>query len=145
MVYCPKHKPTIDQYETTLRKVTPNPGFSFTIRKDTADAMVNNWHYHPEFEILYLKKSAGTWLIGDHIGHFQCGDVVLLGSNLPHCYKHDPEFLVKNGKEAGESIGVLFHENVFGQEFLTIPENDPIRNLLSIIFMKRYRWNTLLH
>lgn len=114
----------------TLRKVTPNPGYSFTIRKDTADAMINNWHYHPEFEILYIKKSSGTWLVGDHVGHFQTGNIVLLGSNLPHCYKHDPEFLLKSNDGAGETIGVLFLESVFGQGFMNIPEADSIKGLL---------------
>jgi AraC-like DNA-binding protein len=112
----------------TLRKVTPNPGYSFVVRKDVADEMINNWHYHPEFEILYIEKSSGTWLVGDHVGHFQSGNIVLLGSNLPHCYKHDPEFLEK--ESGGESIGVLFLASVFGKDFLKIPEAAPIKALL---------------
>jgi AraC-like DNA-binding protein len=113
----------------TLRKVTPSPEYSFTVRKDVSDEMINNWHYHPEFEILYIRKSAGTWLIGDHVGHFQSGNVVLLGSNLPHCYKHEPEFLSR-GESAGETVGILFLDRIFGRELLNLPETAAIRSLL---------------
>lgn len=113
----------------SLRKVTPHPDSSFTVRKDIAEDMANNWHYHPEFEILYIKKSAGTWLIGDHVGHFQSGNIVLLGSNLPHCYKHEAEFL-SSSRLCGESIGILFLEDVFGKALLGLPETSGIKSLL---------------
>ena len=82
-----------------LRQITTTPEFSFQIRKDVGDSMINNWHYHPEIELLFLKKSSGTWLIGDHIGHFENGDVVLVGANLPHCFQHEYDYLIKQEKE----------------------------------------------
>jgi len=113
-----------------LRKVTPNPEFSFTVRRDFAEAMINSWHYHPEFEILYIKRSTGTWLIGDHIGHFETGNVILLGSNLPHCYKHEPDYLRNEEGIGGETIGILFLEQIMGRGFFDIPETAPIKQLL---------------
>ena len=68
-----------------LRQITSTSESSFLVRKDVGEDMLNNWHYHPEIELLFMKRSSGTWLIGDHIGHFQSGDIVLLGANLPHC------------------------------------------------------------
>src|SRR5688500_14504271 len=64
-----------------LRQITATPSWSFLVRKDKGKYMLNNWHYHPEIELLFLKQSSGTWLIGDHIGHYQSGDVVMIGAN----------------------------------------------------------------
>lgn len=45
------------------------------------------WHFHPEIEITYVERGAGLRIVGDHIAPFANGDLVLLGKNLPHCYK----------------------------------------------------------
>jgi AraC-like DNA-binding protein len=115
----------------TLRQITSSPQSSFLMRKDTGDRMVNNWHYHPEIELLYIKKSAGTWLIGDHIGPFQSGDIVLIGANLPHCFRHELDFMTHKGKNAGETICIKFVPDIFGAQFLNIPETKAIKALLT--------------
>lgn len=45
-----------------------------------------HWHYHPQFELCYVKKGFGQRIVGDSNNMFQEGDLVLLGSNLPHCW-----------------------------------------------------------
>ncbi len=113
-----------------LRQITATPDYSFLIRKDIGEHMVNNWHYHPEIELLYIKKSSGTWLIGDHIGHFQSGDVVMIGANLPHCFRHEQNYISRNKKKAGESICIKFLPEIFGNPFLNLPETKEIKELL---------------
>ena len=114
-----------------LRQITATPQCSFLVRKDIGDGMLNNWHYHPEIELLFMKKSSGTWLIGDHIGHFQNGDIVLIGANLPHCFRHEYDHLTKQGATAGEAICVKFVPDIFGSLFLNLPETKAIKNLLT--------------
>lgn len=43
-----------------------------------------HWHYHEACEFLLFESGSGTSFIGDRIQPIQAGDVVLLGSNLPH-------------------------------------------------------------
>jgi AraC-like DNA-binding protein len=114
-----------------LRQITATPQSSFLVRKDTGSAMVNNWHYHPEIELLFIKKSSGTWLIGDHIGHFKNGDMVLIGADLPHCFRHENGYLSRKGATAGETICVKFVPDIFGSQFLNMPETKAIKNLLT--------------
>ena len=42
------------------------------------------WHYHPEFEIHLIQASCGKAFVGDYIGAFQPGTLMMTGPNLPH-------------------------------------------------------------
>lgn len=42
------------------------------------------WHFHPEFELVYIEGASGTRHVGDHISKFEESDLVLIGSNIPH-------------------------------------------------------------
>jgi len=42
------------------------------------------WHFHPEFELVYIEGAPGTRHVGDHISRFEESDLVLIGSNIPH-------------------------------------------------------------
>lgn len=46
-------------------------------------------HFHSEFEIIYVKESTGTRIVGNTISKYQAGDILLIGSNLPHFMKSD--------------------------------------------------------
>jgi AraC-like DNA-binding protein len=42
------------------------------------------WHFHPEFELVYIDGANGTRHVGEHISRFHHNDLVLIGSNIPH-------------------------------------------------------------
>jgi AraC-like DNA-binding protein len=42
------------------------------------------WHYHPEYELVYIHGADGTRHVGDHISKYEKRDLVLIGSNIPH-------------------------------------------------------------
>lgn len=42
------------------------------------------WHFHPEYEIQLITATTGKYFVGDHIGNFAPGNLVMVGSNLPH-------------------------------------------------------------
>jgi AraC-like DNA-binding protein len=42
------------------------------------------WHYHDEYELHLITASTGKAFIGDYIGPFQPGHLVLTGPRLPH-------------------------------------------------------------
>lgn len=42
------------------------------------------WHYHPEYELVYVEADAGIRHVGSHISGYTQSDLVLIGSNLPH-------------------------------------------------------------
>jgi len=42
------------------------------------------WHFHPEFELVYIEGANATRHVGDHISPYVHSDLVLIGSNIPH-------------------------------------------------------------
>ena len=42
------------------------------------------WHYHPEFELVYVEADAGIRHVGRHISTYTHNDLVLIGANSPH-------------------------------------------------------------
>ncbi len=62
-------------------------GFAFkSIRTRHHD---NPWHFHPEYELILTQHCPGYRLIGDNITPLRRGDLVLVGSRLPHVWHHD--------------------------------------------------------
>lgn len=50
------------------------------------DAIPFEWHHHPEYELTLTLNSKGQRFIGDHVGQYDHGDLVLIGPNLPHSW-----------------------------------------------------------
>lgn len=51
------------------------------------DALPFEWHFHPEYELTLTLNSAGKRYVGDHLGEYRPGDLVLIGPNLPHSWQ----------------------------------------------------------
>lgn len=66
---------------------------SFIVFRETGDFFPAPWHYHPHFEFVLVTKSTGRRMVGDHIGYFDEGDLVFMGSMLPHVWVNDPIYL----------------------------------------------------
>jgi AraC-like DNA-binding protein len=42
------------------------------------------WHYHPEYELVFVEADAGIRHVGTHISTYTESDLVFIGDNLPH-------------------------------------------------------------
>lgn len=60
---------------------------AMAFRYDKSD-FVTPWHFHPQHELTYIEESSGTKFIGDFVGSYHPGELVLLKSYLPHCWKN---------------------------------------------------------
>jgi AraC-like DNA-binding protein len=87
------------------------------------------WHFHSEFEIVYILKSSGKRFVADSIEPFSEGDITLMGSNLPHFWKSD-EGVESNDSKHVNAIVVQFHKDFFREEINSYPEFHRINELL---------------
>lgn len=88
------------------------------------------WHYHPEYELVLVTESTGKRFIGDDIREFGPGDLALIGPNLPHLYRNDPQYYAEGARLRASSIVVHFLPSSFGEGFIDLPEAAPILKLL---------------
>ncbi len=47
------------------------------------------WHCHEEYELHLIVATSGKFFVGDHIGEFSAGQLVLTGPRLPHNWISD--------------------------------------------------------
>src|SRR5215213_1735570 len=113
-----------------LLKVSKGPDRSFSVRRDLVPHINNRWHYHTEVELIHFKKGEGTQFIGDSIKRFKAGDVVLVGSNLPHYWRFDDAYFEESTKALADVRVSHFNENFWGEQFLHLPENSHIKLVL---------------
>lgn len=114
-----------------LLKVSKDVSHSFSARKDVSPDINNKWHYHEEIELVYFKNGAGTQFIGDRIKPFHSGDLVLIGPNLPHHFRFDDSYFDTKKELAAEVFVIHFLENFWGTSFLDLPENRPLKELIT--------------
>lgn len=119
-------------------KVANGADHSFSVRHDEVPYVNNRWHYHSEVELIHFRYGEGMQFVGDSIMRFKAGDVVLIGSNLPHYWRFDEEYFdekavmdIHTAAAFKADVTVThFKDNFWGPAFLDLPENTNIKNLL---------------
>ena len=76
----------------------------------------SQWHYHPEYEIVYISKGRGKRHVGSHVSYFEEGDLIFLGPNLPHFG------FTEEVRGDHREIVLQMKADFLGQSFLGLPE-----------------------
>lgn len=84
------------------------------------------WHFHPQFELTYILSSTGIRYVGDSMNNFEHGDLVLVGANLPHCWK-----TIGEQTEQVQCVIVQWDEGFLGN-WSSKPELGHVRSLLQL-------------
>jgi AraC-like DNA-binding protein len=112
-----------------LEKIFPNLSSSIAVKREVVPYMDYPWHYHPEFEIIFVEKSYGIRLMGNHIGNFSDGDLMFISPHLPHVWKNDKDFY-KDDKDLLVDVYVIqFREDALKEGFFDLPEFTHIKKL----------------
>lgn len=100
-------------------------------------------HFHTEYEIIYIKESTGTRIIGNSIAKYEAGDIVFIGSNLPHFMKSDEVYLSGNSDLRVKGTIIQFEKEFMYYAINQYPQFIKIKNLFQeskrgIYFAKGY-------
>lgn len=70
-----------------LERLQPLAGASWACRNRVLpEGIPFQWHHHPEYELTLTLNSRGHRFVGDHVGPYDDGDLVLVGPDLPHSW-----------------------------------------------------------
>lgn len=83
------------------------------------------YHYHPELELVCVVSGSGTRHVGYHKSSFRDGDLVLIGSNIPH------SGFGLNSSDPHEEIVLQFREEII-QLPQEVGELSTLRKMLSV-------------
>lgn len=111
--------------KAAFEKIPSTFGSSFSVRKydDPNRNKAPFWHYHPELEMVYIRGGGGKRHIGNHMSYFNNGDLIFIGSNVPHSgftdglTGHDVEVVVQ------------MNDDFLGKDFFSKPEMLAIHQL----------------
>lgn len=105
--------------------VEPSFGSSFYYSKyvENTNNKAHLWHYHPEIEMVFVNGGSGKRQIGSHVSYYTDGDLILIGSNLPHCGFTD----TNTGNKT--EVVIQMKPDFLGTEFLTLKETKGIASL----------------
>ena len=113
-----------------LEKSIESLNQSYLVKKLQEPFFDPNWHFHPHYQLFTVIKGTGTRFIGDDIRHFEEGDTVFLGPNMPHLWRSDRNYFEKESQLQTEGIVVYFKEDFLGSDFFEKPEMFDIKSLL---------------
>lgn len=74
------------------------------------------WHFHPEYELVYIEGANGKRHVGAHISRYEGNDLVFIGSNIPHL---NFDYGVKTEYQ---KIVLHIQPNFLGEAFTNTPE-----------------------
>lgn len=89
------------------------------------------FHSHPELELVYIKESYGKRIIGNSVAPFESGDMVFLGSDIPHVWLNDEIYYQDINKLKAKAIVVYFNKDLFGPAFYELKEAQKINTLFN--------------
>ena len=91
------------------------------------ERFITPYHYHPEYELIHIRRGEGRRLVGDSIRHFGPGDLVFIAPNVPHLWKLAPEC------QQGEAIYIQVLPQFLGAEFMNLTETKPVMEWMAAV------------
>ncbi|WP_202701549.1 AraC family transcriptional regulator [Flavobacterium sp. UGB4466] len=99
--------------------------FPFKIPKSGEDPLIyqedreivfyDKLHQHEEIQISFIEKGQGAIFAGDTISHYREGDILMIGSNLPHVFRSEVY-----DNESSIMRTLFFTTGSFGKDFFSL-------------------------
>ncbi len=106
-----------------FEQIIAKPQNSYEVKeiiRESRPLLSQAWHYHPELEICFTRLSNGKRFVGNNISNYVDGDLVMIGSNVPHGFTTPTRC---------EQVVIQMQHDFLGKEFLEKPEIRDISKL----------------
>lgn len=108
----------------SFEHIVPTFPLTWNIETLTEAGFRSVWHFHPEFELTYIRKGQGTRLVGDSLSDYVPGQLTLIGPEVPHTYVSTP------GDDTHIAVVAQFRRDFLGDGFFDAPVFESVARLL---------------
>jgi len=84
---------------------------------DHDEIFYDKLHQHEEIQLSLIVEGEGTLIVGDTINHYTKGDILVIGSNLPHVFKSDV-----TASKVSHMLTLFFSKSSYGNAFFEFEE-----------------------
>ena len=112
--------------KTELEKILPDEDSSISLDVNPNLSDFFFWHFHPEYELVFIEGADCNRHVGNHFSKFTGSDLVFIGSYIPHL---NFDYGIKT---AYEKIVVHIRHDFLKNAFVSAPELNSINKLLQL-------------
>ncbi|WGH75062.1 AraC family transcriptional regulator [Tenacibaculum tangerinum] len=98
-------------------KIPKTQNIGLIYQEDKEDYFYDKFHQHEEIQVCVIVKGEGTLIVGDTITKYASGDVLVIGSYLPHVFKSDASIIKESFM-----ISLFFTKHSFGKDFFLLDD-----------------------
>jgi AraC-like DNA-binding protein len=95
---------------------------SIIVQEETLPYFYTYLHRHAEVQITWVQQGEGTLIAGNSMHPFKAGGIYLLGTNLPHLFKSDPDYFLDNSGKEIKAVTIFFDPSGKLSALFALPE-----------------------
>jgi len=92
-------------------------------QQDEGSFFYEKLHQHEEIQICHILIGEGTLVLGDSVNPYKKGDIIVIGSFIPHVFKSDIE-----ASSASKMRSLFFTKESFGTDFFDLEAFDELHS-----------------
>ena len=108
-------------------KIPKSKDVSLIYQEDKGEILYDKLHQHEEIQLCAIVKGEGSLVVGDSINEYKSGDILIIGSNVPHVFKSD----VSNC-DATFMQTLFFTKTSFGDAFFELGDFKETQQIFTI-------------
>jgi AraC-like DNA-binding protein len=102
-------------------KIIKKPQENIILQEDKVFTFFEKLHYHEEIQISFIVKGEGKLIVGNTIHTYKSGDIIAIGSNIPHLFQS------KKNDFKSHMLSIFFSYDAFGDDFFNLSEMQDIK------------------
>jgi AraC-like DNA-binding protein len=88
------------------------------------------WHFHSEYEIIYVQEGNGERFVADSMESFSPGDIILMGSNVPHYMRSAEKYYAGDASLRVKGVIIQFAHDYMTHTISRYADVTPVKWLL---------------
>jgi AraC-like DNA-binding protein len=108
-------------------KIPKSKDVSLIYQEDKGEILYDKLHQHEEIQLCAIVKGEGSLVVGDSINEYKSGDILIIGSNVPHVFKSDTSTCTSTFMQT-----LFFTKTSFGEQFFELGDFTEIQKIFTI-------------